>query len=378
MTPLGMLANTDPALRRCWHAVALSTEVGADPFPVRLLGEDWVVARLGATVVAFPDRCPHRLAPLSLGRIEGGVLRCGYHGWCFDAAGSCTEIPAMAAGAARPPRARLAPAAAVAERDGIVFLAPEPPLTEILAVPAAFGPGFQHGYLGPLRASVGAGLMIDNFLDLTHFPFVHAATIGVDDETRFEFEIERHELGLGLGMTVTSEHLFPNREDPGVAAGVRPLLQRRRLTYTYHAPFSVCLRIDYVEAGGTNFLSFHVQPEDDQTCRIYTLVARDDLDGDADRLAEAISFEQKIVEEDLAVQERYRDKRLPLDPTAEVHIRADRATLELRRILGELVRAAGAGTESEAGSASDINRGGGGGTGIWGSQAAAAGAAGPR
>jgi phenylpropionate dioxygenase-like ring-hydroxylating dioxygenase large terminal subunit len=327
------LANTDPALRRCWHPVALSSEVGADPVAVRLLGEDWVVARLGATVAAFPDRCPHRMAPLSAGRIEGDVLRCGYHGWCFDAGGACTEIPALTPGIPVPPKAALASAADVCEADGLVFLAPEPPLTEILSVPEAFGPDFLHGYLGPLRAAVGAGLMIDNFLDLTHFPFVHAATIGTEDETRFEFGIERE----GLGMTVRSEHQFPNREDPGVALGVRPLLQRRRLTYTYRAPFSVCLRIEYISAGGTNFLSFHVQPEDDASCRIYTLVARDDLGGDEARLADAISFEHKIVEEDLAVQERYRDQRLPLDPTAEVHIRADRATLELRRILAELV-----------------------------------------
>lgn len=40
------------------------------------------------------------------------------------------------------------------------------------------------------------------------------------------------------------------------------------------------------------------------------------------------------------MQERYRDKRLPLDPAAEVHIRADRATLELRRILADLIRTA--------------------------------------
>ncbi len=334
------LANTDPGLRPCWHPVALSAEVGAEPVAVRLLGEEWVLARLGGAVTAFPDRCPHRLAPLSLGRIEGAgagqVLRCGYHGWCFDARGGCTEIPAMAAGATLPPRARLEPAAGVAERDGLVFLAPEAPRTEILAVPEAFGPGFLHGYLGPFRAAVGAGLMIDNFLDVAHFPFVHAATIGVADETHFEFEIQRQ----GLGMTVRSEHLFPNREDPAVAAGTRPLLQRRRLTYTYRAPFSVCLRIDYVDAGGTNILSFHVQPEDDASCRIYTLVARNDLAGDTDRLAEALSFEHKIVEEDLAVQERYRDKRLPLDPTVEVHLRADRATLELRRILRELVGSA--------------------------------------
>jgi vanillate O-demethylase monooxygenase subunit len=333
-----MLSNTDPALRRCWHVVAQSADVGRDPRAVRLLGEDWVLARLGGQLVAFPDRCPHRRAPLSAGRVDGAGLRCGYHGWCFDSRGACADIPSIGAGGHLPPAARLAPAAGVAERDGFVFVAPEPPITAILEVPAAWGAGFQQGYLAPTRARVGAGLMLDNFLDLAHFPFVHTATIGTDDEVQFDMEIERD----AFGMVVRSEHVFPNREDAGVASGERPLLQRRRLTYTYQAPFSVSLRIDYVDAGGTNIMSFHVQPEDDATCTLYMLVARNDLDGDADRLAEAVSFEEKVVAEDLMVQERYRDLRLPLDLTTEVHVKADRVTVELRRILHDLINAGSA------------------------------------
>jgi vanillate O-demethylase monooxygenase subunit len=97
------------------------------------------------------------------------------------------------------------------------------------------------------------------------------------------------------------------------------------------------LRIDYVEAGGTNVLEFYVQPEDDDHCRIYSSVHRNDLDGDELRLAECLAFERKVVDEDLALQERYRDLSLPLDLTAEVHVKADRMTVELRRILFDLV-----------------------------------------
>jgi phenylpropionate dioxygenase-like ring-hydroxylating dioxygenase large terminal subunit len=43
----------------------------------------------------FFDQCPHRLAPLSEGRIENGVLQCGYHGWKFDCKGMCRDIPQM-------------------------------------------------------------------------------------------------------------------------------------------------------------------------------------------------------------------------------------------------------------------------------------------
>ena len=68
----------------------------------------------------------------------------------------------------------------------MVFIAPEPPLTELLDIPEADDPAFVHGALEPVTARVGAGLMIDNFLDMAHFPFVHAATIGTPESSTFE------------------------------------------------------------------------------------------------------------------------------------------------------------------------------------------------
>jgi len=334
------LTNTDPGLRRAWHPVARSTEVGGDPHVVRLLGEDWVLVRLpdggGETnLAAFVDRCPHRLAPLSAGRVDGPALRCGYHGWCFDAAGTCTEIPALGTEKV-PPRARAVVPAALREQHGLVFLAPEPPVTELLDVPEAADAAFAHGTLEPARARVGAGLMIDNFLDMAHFPFVHAATIGTTEALEVpELEITRD----GLGMTVHSRHWFPNHEDPAVATGERELLQERILTYEYRAPFLASLRIDYVQAGGTNVVTLFVQPEDDESSRLYATIHRDDLAGDGDRMPAMVAYEARILDEDLALQEQYRDRRFPLDLTEEVHIRADRATIELRRILADLVPA---------------------------------------
>jgi vanillate O-demethylase monooxygenase subunit len=329
------LANDDPALRRCWHPVARSAEIGAHPVKVGLLGEDWALVRLPSGLAAFVDRCPHRLAPLTAGWVDGDVLRCGYHGWCFAADGACTEIPSMASTDRRPSRADARTAAAVAERHGMVFLAPEPPVTELLDVPQAEDPTFMHGQLDVITAKVGAGLLADNFLDMAHFPFLHAATIGTEEPVTIDFDIVRD----GFAMRVHSRHPFPNHEDPAVATGERPLIQHRRLVYEYRAPFTVSLRIDYEEAGGTNLIDFYVQPVDADTVRIYSSIHRDDLGGDAARLAECLSFERKILDEDLRLQERYVDARLPLDLATEVHVRADRVTVELRRILADLVGA---------------------------------------
>jgi vanillate O-demethylase monooxygenase subunit len=329
------LVNTDPALRRGWHAVARSADVGSDPVNVRLLGEDWVLVRLPTGLAAFVDRCPHRLAPLSLGSVDGDVLRCAFHGWCFDRAGSCTEIPSLGTDRRRPPRADVGTPFGLAERYGLVFLAPEEPVAPLLDVPEAEDPSFLHGDLDVIRARIGAGLAADNFLDMSHFPFLHAGTIGADESAVVDdIELERD----GFCMTVRSRHPFPNREDPGVATGERPLLQHRVVTYRYHAPFQLSLRLDYEEAGGTNAIHYFLQPVDDETVLTYCAIHRDDLDGDEHRLAEAVSFEVKILDEDYRLQEAYVDQSLPLDLTVEVHVKADRATVELRRILADLVK----------------------------------------
>ena len=105
--------NLSPGLERAWHAVATSDEVGTErPFGITLLGRPWALARLRDGLVAFEDRCPHRMAPLRIGSVCGGAtLQCAYHGWHFDGAGRCVAIPALGADAAIPPRARVATAA---------------------------------------------------------------------------------------------------------------------------------------------------------------------------------------------------------------------------------------------------------------------------
>lgn len=67
------------------------------PTPVTLLGLPLVIWKPGfsETYRVFLDQCPHRLAPLSEGRVDEktGNLMCSYHGWQFDAQGTCTRIP---------------------------------------------------------------------------------------------------------------------------------------------------------------------------------------------------------------------------------------------------------------------------------------------
>jgi phenylpropionate dioxygenase-like ring-hydroxylating dioxygenase large terminal subunit len=171
---------------------------------------------------------------------------------------------------------------------------------------------------------------------VAHFPFVHAGTFGADEAVEVpHYAVARDD----WSFTMSYEHPFANREDPGVASGLRPLVQTRRLSYRLSAPFHLRLRIDFVEAQGTNVIGFFIQPETADSCRLFTTLWRDDLSGDRARMADAVAFEVAVLREDLRIQESFDALVLPLDRTAEVHTRADRTTLELRRVLADLVAA---------------------------------------
>ena len=83
--------------RRFWLPAMLSDELpGADGPPVRLrlLGEDLVAFRdSNGEVGVVEAHCPHRGASLYFGRNEECGIRCVYHGWKFDVAGNCVDMP---------------------------------------------------------------------------------------------------------------------------------------------------------------------------------------------------------------------------------------------------------------------------------------------
>lgn len=111
----------DASFNNTWYAVAFSEQLGVDDvFSTRLWGEPVVLYRdARKEAVCVRDTCPHRSAPLSMGDMKDGTLRCFYHGWGFGTDGKCVSVPTMGAGKASPCSATHF---AVAERDGIVWV----------------------------------------------------------------------------------------------------------------------------------------------------------------------------------------------------------------------------------------------------------------
>ncbi|KAI5935406.1 Apoptosis-inducing factor 3 [Manis javanica] len=86
-----------------WHPVAQAHEVVDAPLGVQLLDQPLVLWRDPQGLVrVFVDRCPHRGARLSMGRVENGHLECPYHGWQFADSGQCVKVPALPSFTPRP------------------------------------------------------------------------------------------------------------------------------------------------------------------------------------------------------------------------------------------------------------------------------------
>jgi phenylpropionate dioxygenase-like ring-hydroxylating dioxygenase large terminal subunit len=333
-TSTASVDNESPALAAAWHPVADAAELGDQPLGVLLLGQAWVLVRLDGQVVAFEDRCPHRLAPLSAGWVDGDQLRCRYHGWSFGGDGRCTLIPANGPDAAIPPRACLRQPAGVAERYGLVWLAPKPPVCDIHPFPEWDDPAFDRSWTPPRRTPAGATQLADNFLDAAHFPTVHTTTFGTPEAAYVSpHTVDRD----GWEVRTVYEAPYRNHDDPLVPSGEHPLVQPHVLTKLGRPAAAVRLTLDFPLTGDRLAVLFACQPETRGSSRVYKLMARSGYDGDPDRLAELVRYETVVLQEDLAILERYRDHSLSVDLSSEVHTRADRLSVAYRRLLRDLV-----------------------------------------
>jgi nitrite reductase/ring-hydroxylating ferredoxin subunit len=80
--------------KNTWYVAAAAHELGRAILKRTIAEEQIVLYRTEAGApVAMLDMCPHRHAPLSLGRLVGDNIECGYHGITFDCTGKCVRIP---------------------------------------------------------------------------------------------------------------------------------------------------------------------------------------------------------------------------------------------------------------------------------------------
>jgi phenylpropionate dioxygenase-like ring-hydroxylating dioxygenase large terminal subunit len=331
----GWVDNLTPALGAAWYPVAASSEVTDRPLAIELLGVRWVLVRLAGELVAFADTCPHRLMPLSAGTACGNTLRCSYHGWEFDAAGTAVLIPSLGPEAPITARARLSRPADLLERYGVVWMAPEPPASGAVALPEWDDDQFECRVEPPIQISTGCWQLMDNACDVSHFAFVHAGTFGGEATATSHPRTVTRE-----GWTLSAVYEAPYRvlDDPRTQSGELPELQPTVQTKTFHLGATLLLRIVFPMTDSVFTLLIAAQPERAGSTRLYRWFARNDIVGDDSRWEACLDVERKILAEDATALTKFRDYRLPLDLRKEVHVPADKLSLAYRRLLTDLVK----------------------------------------
>ncbi len=166
--------------RNCWYVAAHAHEITDALFARTFLNQAVILWRTAdGTIAALEDRCPHRLVPLSTGKIVNNLVECGYHGLRFDAEGACAFVPGQD-NAPKNTRVKKFP---VAERHALVWIwmgAAE--LADEKLIPDLHwmeSPDWR-ATTGYLHFSCDYRLINDNLLDLSHETYIHKHTIGSD------------------------------------------------------------------------------------------------------------------------------------------------------------------------------------------------------
>lgn len=318
------------ALRHLWHPVLALEDLGERPVAVTLLEQPLVVVRLDGEVVALRDLCIHRGTPLSLGSVDEGRLVCAYHGWRYDAQGRCTDIPARHGD--NVPLAARVDRYETAVRGGLVWicLADEPALP-LPRFDEIDDPSYRTVRIPTYDWRSSAARRVENFVDFSHFPFVHAGILGDPDRPEVpDHEVVRDDatLRFSLGVEEPANPLKADDEESGT-------VQRDPSDYVVTMPFTV--HLDQPLPDDKHFVLFVASsPLTRRSCRSFSFCARN-YDLAPDRDAEHVAFQETILEQDRVVVEAQRPEELPIDLSRELHVRGvDRVSIEYRRWLGEL------------------------------------------
>ena len=319
-----------------WHPVALTDALAQQPLAVTLLERPLVLWRDAAGQArAWADQCPHRGARLSLGRVQGNHLECAYHGWQFAPSGECVVVPALPG--FQPPPGHCARVYEASERHGLIWVR--------LAVPGAdadpagvewpiFTPEgdaqLRKLNCGPYDVDTSAPRVVENFLDMSHFGVVHDGWLGSRALTAVEaYDVQPTPLGL------VASNCKAWQPQSNLHSSTGALVEYRyEVTAPYSAVLSKVPDADSVAiAGFRESIGLYVCPVAPERSRVWFRLAVADFESPIDTLQ---AFQHTIFMQDKPVLESQTPKRLPLEPGAECHGAADRASAAYRRHLRQL------------------------------------------
>lgn len=275
-------------LRNEWYVAAIASEVDQNGMLSRkLLGTSVVLYRNEqGQPLAMQDRCPHRFAPLSLGKKAGDEIVCPYHGLKFNSAGFCTRNPH---GRGALPAKQVIQTFPVVEKHGFIWIWMAEDAADFSKLPD-FGPlddgpvtGIGYTYM---KLSVNYRMILDNVMDLSHVDHVHSEIISTRGQlSPLIPEVEETATGISARWEwkQTPPILILNQFLPRPQEEARHWI-RVNWTAPSHIQLSLyCAQDDTPVLEGPGQYDLHsVTPEDEGSTHYFFCTRRNHIEDDAD------------------------------------------------------------------------------------------------
>ena len=277
-----MTKTTDGAALDHWYAVETSADLGGVPIRTRLLGQD-----------------------IELCRDDRGMP-------------DITEVDEDG---------KRGPPLPVRERYGCVWTTLGKPAGEIFDIPEADEPDRRFVPCGWVKMRASGLRMVENFLDMAHFPFVHKDVLGSEEHAevpQYQSEIRRDVDEVWASNCSFFQPRIAATESEGAMV---------QLTYRVPNPFVVMLyRVCPTSPNRLDAIALFIQPLEEDLCRAQPVMYL--VDGVSTHTS-LLLFEQVIFLQDRIILENQRPLLLPLEPRLEIPTRADSSSIAYRRWIKE-------------------------------------------
>ena len=193
-------------VHNAWYVACLSRELTGELKAMTLLSQAVVLYRDSNGVpVALEDACPHRKLPLSMGRLKGDVVECGYHGLTFDRSGTCVEAPTQE----RIPAFACVKSFPVAEKRGLIWIWMGPAhmarTQEIPHIDHFDDPAWHITQGDSFLCQCHYLWLVDNLLDPSHVAWVHKSSFAGAGTDKTELSIHSDDTSVTVSRWIENQ-----------------------------------------------------------------------------------------------------------------------------------------------------------------------------
>ena len=312
----------DDFLFKDWYAICRIEEIKKDKILLKnILNQEIILWKKNTKIMAWENLCIHRGSRLSLGSIRNGVLKCAYHGWEYGENAQCTKIPSQPD--IKIPKKACVKSYKIIEKFGLVWINLSANPNEFIDIKEFNDKKYKYVASGPYFMNAAAPRIIENFLDVAHFPFVHENYLGIKNKAKInDYDV----VTTKKGIDATNVKVFQPNPDGTNKPG--------EVIYDYHvhSPFFASFGKN-VSKKNRFVLVFYVTPVSEFKSMIYsiTLMNFGKLNKKTTR-----EYQDFITAQDIPIVESQRPELLPMDLQSELSIRSDRISIAYRRYLKKL------------------------------------------